>query len=185
MRREVRFEPTLIAACVLGLALGAWLALTLRRVRESWRARAYNRRGRRAESAARRLLEKRGYRVAAEQQGAAYSVRVDGAEQKLELVLDFVVERGGERFAAEVKSGAAAGGLQRADTRRQLLEYQLALGSRRVLLVDPERDLITEVAFPIPDISAPINPASGVRLRLAAAGLLVLLAAALGWFAWR
>lgn len=185
MRCCVQLEPTVIAACVLGLALGAWFALALRRIRDSWRARAYNRRGRRAEHAAARLLESRGYRVVAQQLRAAYSVRVGGAEQNIDLVLDYVVERGGERFAAEVKSGAAAGGLARADTRRQLLEYQLALGSRRVLLVDPERDSITEVTFPIPDKPAPVDARRSSPLRFVVAALVVLLTAAVGWLAWR
>ena len=65
-------------------------------------------------------------------------------------MLDFVVERGGEELVAEVKTGATlTTHLSRAETRRQLLEYQLATGTRRVLLVDPEAKSVTEVAFPL------------------------------------
>ena len=39
--------------------------------------------------------------------------------------------------------------IERAETRRQLLEYQLATGARCVLLVDPDAGTITEVSFPI------------------------------------
>lgn len=147
----MQLSPTTAAvvASVLGLSLGAWLALALRRLRETWRARAHNARGRRAEQAASKLLEARGYRIVARQQRKTYTVRQGETEQTVELILDFVVEKGGERFAAEVKSAGAAVGIERADTRRQLLEYQLALGSARVLLVDPERGQVTVVEFPI------------------------------------
>lgn len=139
-----------ILACVVGLTVGAWLALAYRRLRDSWRARAHNLRGKRAESAAAKLLVSRGYRVLAQQDRRKYLVKQDDAEQPVELIIDFVVERNGERFAAEVKTAGAAVGIERADTRRQLLEYQLALGCKRVLLVDPEHDAITTLEFPIP-----------------------------------
>jgi Holliday junction resolvase-like predicted endonuclease len=147
----MQVSPTTAAvvASVLGLALGAWLALALRRTRETWRARAHNARGRRAEQAASKLLEANGYRIVARQERMTYAVRQGETEQNVELILDFVVEKGGERFAAEVKSAGAAAGIERADTRRQLLEYQVALGSARVLLVDPEGGQVTVVQFPI------------------------------------
>lgn len=148
--QELSPTTAAIVASVLGLALGAWLALVVRSTRETWRARAHNARGRRAEQAASKLLESRSYRIVARQDRKSYLVRQGETDQKVDLIIDFVVEKDGERFAAEVKSGGAAAGIERADTRRQLLEYQLALGCKRVLLVDPERDLITTLAFPIP-----------------------------------
>ena len=148
--QQVSPTTAAIVASVLGLALGAWLALALRRTRETLRARAHNARGRRAENAAAKLLESNGYRIVGRQDRKTYVVRQGETDQRVELILDFVVEKGGERFAAEVKSGGAAAGIERADTRRQLLEYQLVLGTKRVLLVDPERSLITTLAFPIP-----------------------------------
>jgi Holliday junction resolvase-like predicted endonuclease len=148
--QELSPTTAAIVASVLGLVLGAWLALALRRTRETLRARAHNARGRRAENAAAKLLESNGYRIVGRQDRKTYVVRQGETDQKVELIIDFVVEKGGERFAAEVKSGGAAAGIERADTRRQLLEYQLVLGSKRVLLVDPEHSLITTLAFPIP-----------------------------------
>jgi hypothetical protein len=139
-----------ILASTIGLAIGAWLAIAIRRARETIRARAHNKRGKRAEQAAGRLLEERGYRLVARQSRKTYLVRQGETDQPVDLIIDFVVEKDGERFAAEVKTGGATAAIERADTRRQLLEYQLALGCRRVLLVDPERSLITILAFPIP-----------------------------------
>jgi Holliday junction resolvase-like predicted endonuclease len=163
-----------IVASVLGLALGAWLALALRRTRETLRARAHNARGRRAENAATKLLEANGYRIVGRQDRKTYVVRQGETDQNVELIIDFVVEKAGERFAAEVKSGGAAAGIERADTRRQLLEYQLVLGSKRVLLVDPERSLITTLAFPIPrPQTGPASKAKSRSLTSALASLVV------------
>jgi hypothetical protein len=171
----VQLSPTTAAvvASVLGLCLGAWLALALRRLGETWRARAHNARGRRAEQAASKLLEARGYRIVARQERTTYIVRQGETEQTVELILDFVVEKGGERFAAEVKTAGAAAGIERADTRRQLLEYQLALGSARVLLVDPERGQVTVVEFPIPRGKAEVAPKPRAGLGAAIVSLVV------------
>jgi hypothetical protein len=174
----MQLSPTTAAvvASVLGLALGVWLTIVLRRMRETWRARAHNARGRRAEHAAAKLLEARGYRIVARQERMTYAVRQGEAEKKVELILDFVVEKGGERFAAEVKSAGAAAGIERADTRRQLLEYQVALGCARVLLVDPEGGQVTVVQFPVARgksaVAVAARPRSGA-LPVAVASLVV------------
>ena len=106
-------------------------------------------RGARGERSAERVLEAHGYRVCARQVRTRYRMDVDRASHEVELVLDLVVERDGERLVAEVKTGRFAPRHARADTRRQLLEYQLATGSPRVLLVDPEAESVTELALPI------------------------------------
>ncbi len=59
-----------------------------------------------------------------------------------------LVERDGQHFIAEVKTGASAPDLSNAATRRQLLEYALAYNSPVILLVDVERDRVLEVSFP-------------------------------------
>jgi Holliday junction resolvase-like predicted endonuclease len=181
----MELSPTTAAvvASVLGLTLGAWLAVVLRRTRETWRARAHNKRGKRAEQAAARLLEARGYRVVAQQDRKTYLVREGDTDHAIDLIIDFVVEKDGERFAAEVKSGGAAAGIERADTRRQLLEYQLALGCKRVLLVDPERSLISVLAFPIPRPEAKAAPKPRTSSLTAAVVTLLLVAAAVAAWA--
>lgn len=162
------------ALCVASALCGAWLALALRRVAASTRGRAHNARGKRGERDAERLLEARGFRVQARQQRTRYRVAVDGDARDVELVVDFVVERDGETLIAEVKTGAAAAaGLERAETRRQLLEYQLASGTMRTLLVDPAAEIITEVAFPLVQ-TQPTLAASGWRTLLACTVLVAL-----------
>jgi hypothetical protein len=162
-------------ACTLGLCAGAWLAVALRRLRARRRGRGVNARGQQAERDAERLLEDHGYRILARKLATTYRVEADGASHEVALVLDYLVEWRGERLAAEVKSGPAAPRLQHRETRRQLLEYQLALGSSAVVLVDPERARVSRIRFPV-------SPARSSNLPLAAAGAFLLLGAALAWF---
>jgi hypothetical protein len=174
----MRSEVVLVAAsaCALGLCAGAWLALALRRLHGRQRARGHNARGQRAELDAERLLEENGYRILARKLATTYRVEADGASHEVALVLDYLVEWRGEQLAAEVKSGSTAPRLQHRETRRQLLEYQLALGSSAVVLVDPARARVSRISFPV-------GPARAPSLQLMAAGAFVLLCAALAWFA--
>jgi Holliday junction resolvase-like predicted endonuclease len=142
-------------ACVLGLALGAICTSLVRDARERSRARARSLRAKRGEERAARVLTAGGFKVQDRQVRRRYVIEVDGAAREIELILDYVVSRGGETLVAEVKTGTGPTSLQHVETRRQLLEYQLATGSRRVLLVDPEADSISEVAFPIPQSALP------------------------------
>lgn len=130
------------------LVVGAWLALKFSKWRERRLGQARSARGKRGEQRAERLLIDRGYRVIEQQRRTSYVITADGVTKDVGLVLDFVVERNGEQLVAEVKTGSAAD-LSRSETRRQLMEYQLAIGGRCVLLVDPEGETITEVGFPL------------------------------------
>jgi Holliday junction resolvase-like predicted endonuclease len=171
----------LACACALGLALGAWLALQLRVARERLRVRARSRRAREGEARAARLLTARGFRVQGRQVRRRYSLVVDGVAREVELILDYVVSRGDETLVAEVKTGAGQAGVQHPETRRQLLEYQLATGTRRVLLVDPEAETISEIVFPIPDAAHPTAAArTGWKWLVAALAAFVL-----GMLIWR
>jgi Holliday junction resolvase-like predicted endonuclease len=138
-----------IVCCVLGVGLGALLALRLRRVWERRASRARGARGKRGETLAAALLERHGYEIVERQRRISYTLRVGESERAVQLVLDFVVRRDGEELVAEVKTGPNAPRLAHEATRRQLLEYQLATRSARVLLVDPERATIETVAFPL------------------------------------
>jgi hypothetical protein len=129
--------------------LGALCALWLRAQGLSQRVRARSVRGQRGEERAASLLEAAGYRVVARQVRRSYVVQAGARELRVALIFDFVVEREGRELVAEVKTGAAGTRLEHADTRRQLLEYQLASGASQVLLVDPERERIVEVCFPL------------------------------------
>ena len=176
----MQMSHAVVLAGVLGagVALGAWFISAWRRMRERKRARDYNQRGQRAERDAMRRLEIEGYTIVSRQLRTSYAVELDGETHEVPLVVDFVVQRRGERFAAEVKTGASAIGLEHAETRRQLLEYQLALGLSRVLLVDPEQKRISTVAFPIPRSEVRGRPARARWIATALGSLLLVAASA-------
>ena len=149
MRHEWSSPALLWVLGVLLLACGAWLARRLARARARWIGRAHNLRGQRGEREAERLMRRAGYATCARQVRASYPVQV--GEEMLEVALqaDYVVERAGRRMVAEVKTGRHAPRFEHAETRRQLLEYQLAFGVDAVLLVDVEAGAVREVRFPV------------------------------------
>lgn len=172
----MRSQLLLGLACIACLALGAWLAVELRALRERLRGRALQRQGARGERDAERILKAHGYAIRERQARRRYPMVVDGARRSADVSFDFVVARGGEELVAEVKTGTSAPRIERAETRRQLLEYQLATGARCVLLVDPDAGTISEVSFPI---TVPASAPQG-SWRISAA--LVTFVLALAWY---
>jgi len=149
-------------ACVLALqacavAARAWL----RRLR----ARARVRRALRGEARAARWLERAGFAVLGAQVAVDYDVWVDGVPSTIALRADYLVERGGLRYVAEVKTGRAAPRIETPATRRQLLEYRVAFDVDGVVLVDGDSGEVRLVRFPLGD-AAPAR------------------AAGAGWIAW-
>lgn len=140
---------------LLGVLVGAALlggALLLQCVACARWLRAYRSRwlGRRGELHARALLAAAGYAIVDAQKTRRYRVRIDGKESLVDLRADFLVERRGETFVAEVKGGTVVNDPLHTPTRRQLLEYEVAFGVDGVLLVDTPRRKIWRVAFPLP-----------------------------------
>ena len=68
-------------------------------------------------------------------------------EVEFTLIADYLVERDGRRWVAEVKTGERALDLRHGPTRRQMLEYRHAFDVDGVLLVDAEGQQITRVRF--------------------------------------
>jgi len=172
----MRSELLIALVCGACLGVGAWLALALRDLSARLRGRALQRQGVRGERDAERLLKAAGFAIRARQARGSYAIEVDGTPRTAEVAFDFIVERGGEQLVAEVKTGSAPR-IERAETRRQLLEYQLATGARCVLLVDPDAGSVTEIAFPIP------TPITTTRSSWRASAALVALVVLAVWFA--
>ncbi len=135
----------LLAAALL-LYAGAWLrtASARRRLR---RAHA---RGIAGEHRAERLLVAKGYRVIGRQVRGCYELTIDGDEVQVDLRADYVVDRDGARYVAEVKTGRLAPRVETPSTRRQLLEYRLAFDADGVLLIDGDTGRISAIDFPMP-----------------------------------
>jgi hypothetical protein len=136
------------------LALGAFVRGEL----EGWgrrrRQRARTERAQRGEREAEGLLEGAGFRVIGRQVQGAYRLWAGGEERSIGVRADYVVEAGGRRLVAEVKTGVWAVEIGNAATRRQLLEYRVAFDVEGVLLVDAEAGRVDEVRFPLPGRAA-------------------------------
>ncbi|MCB9672668.1 MAG: PD-(D/E)XK nuclease family protein [Alphaproteobacteria bacterium] len=100
------------------------------------------------EATAEDLLAEAGFEVLDRQVTARWALLVDDEPVEVTCRADLVVEREGERFVAEVKTGAVAPDPARPATRRQLLEYALVFDVTGVLLVDVPEGRIRRVAFP-------------------------------------
>jgi hypothetical protein len=135
------FTLVLLATC---LALGWWWSAGL----GSRRVRSRNARAQVGEIEAEQLLEGLGYQIIDRQVRCLWWIEVDGEEEEVELRADLLVERDGDRFIAEVKTGTRAPDPTFPQTRRQLLEYRLAFEPYGVLLVDMEEEEILSVDFP-------------------------------------
>jgi Holliday junction resolvase len=159
---------------LLGLGIGSVFALRARRWNDSRIRSARTRRGLRGERNAEKLLARRGYTVVARQISGGYFVDVDGAAREVSLNADLLVERHGKSLIAEVKTGPHAPRFEHADTRRQLLEYQLAFGGDGILLVDPEREEVREVRFPFAG-QVPARSSRAGGLALLVLGILLML----------
>lgn len=164
------------------LLIGGVVGLRVRRTLESQASSRRARRGLRGEKRAEQLLTRHGYRVIDRQVRGSYDAEIDGQPTQVSLSADLLVQRRGQTWIAEVKTGPEAPRFEHADTRRQLLEYQLAFGGSAVLLVDPERETIREVRFPLTSSANPTESSASF-----AAGLLIALgiAGALLWFGMR
>lgn len=138
-----------LALGLLLLALGSLLAHWVAVLRARRAGRAHNLRGQRGERDALRLLRRAGYTLEARQLRSSYAVQVDETVAEVQLQADFIVSRAGRRLVAEVKTGVHAPRFEHAETRRQLLEYQLAFDVDAVLLVDVEAGAVKEVRFPV------------------------------------
>jgi hypothetical protein len=136
-------------AAVLALLL---LLLLIGRALSRWRrgfvARERGQTASQGERDAEELLSGLGFRVIDRQVSLHWSIECDGQPHPVDLRADMLVERGGQRYVAEVKTGLSAPSLRLAATRRQLLEYAIAYQVESVLLVDMAARTVREVRFP-------------------------------------
>lgn len=149
----------LIAALAAVLAIVAVRALAARG--RSRRARRVGRIAAAGELAGADLLAAAGFAIVDRQARHVLPVDVDGERYAAGLRCDYLAERDGERWVAEVKTGQDAPSLANPATRRQLLEYQVAYGAVGVALVDATAGVVHEVRFDLaasPAAAAPPPP---------------------------
>ncbi len=129
------------------LALGLAWALRSTRREAGRRSRGRNQIAQRGEADAEALLTAHGYRVLDRQVTLTGVLWVDGASEPFDVRLDLLVERDGQPWIAEVKTGRRAPDPAWPATRRQLREYAALLPDHGVLLVDVEGGEIFRVGF--------------------------------------
>lgn len=123
-----------------------WLGWRLRIAWKRFLFSLLKRRGRIGEDKAVKLLKKNDYSILQDQVPLSGFLSVDGVKLDFHVRVDYLVERNGIKYLAEVKTGEAANPKNRG-TRRQLLEYALLSGSEVVLLVDPIIGRVLEIRF--------------------------------------
>ena len=135
----------LVVALICALLL-IWLGWKIRLWWKNFLFMLLRRRGRRGERAAVRLLKRKGYKILQEQIKLSGHIFIDDALEKFELRPDFLIEKEGVQYIAEIKTGESANPSNRY-TRRQLHEYSYYSGNDVILLVDPIKNLIKKVSF--------------------------------------
>jgi hypothetical protein len=139
----------LLGVALVFLVLGGWLEGLRRKFVATRAARKAAKHGLRSEKDAEKLLKKLGYTVIQKQPPASYWAVVDGEPQAINVAGDLLLEKNGQSFLAEVKTGKAAK-LENETTRRQILEYQLAFGVDGILLLDMDAKVMRTIRFPLP-----------------------------------
>ena len=140
-------EDNLTIALLIAIVLGLiWLGWRIRRAWQSFLLSLNRKRGRKGEASAVKALKKAGFKIIDNQPSLDGSFHVDGKMVHYQVRPDFVVTKDGKTFVAEVKTGDAAKVGDR-NTRRQLREYAALTGHGKVLLVDGQRGVISEIIF--------------------------------------
>lgn len=166
-RRQIveLLHQALLLVLVLALVLfGAWCERKLRAMREKKKARDAAKRGFQGERDAEKLIKQLGYKIVLRHPPATYAMAVDGEPQGVPLTADFLLELKGKRVIAEVKTGKAAK-IEQAETRRQMLEYQLAFGVDALLLIDMDTKQVRTVRFPLPKAKPAALPIPAAKKR--------------------
>ena len=131
-----------IAAILFFLWLGWKLRLTWKNFLFSLRKR----RGKRGETKAIKLLEKHGYQIIQAQVTLPGHLYVDDDRLDFDIRPDYLVERDGVQYLAEVKTGDAAKVVNRS-TRRQLFEYARLGSTDTIVLVDATTGTVSKIRF--------------------------------------
>lgn len=104
-------------------------------------------RGIKLENEAYTYLESLGYSVIDIQQTHQHQYEVNGKKHSSKLILDYVVEKDGNKYIVEVKSGQSAIYTENSNTRRQLLEYDFTINNDGIFLLDMENKHMQLIKF--------------------------------------
>lgn len=106
-------------------------------------------RGAQLEEAAAHFLKSKGYKVLDSQYSAHHSFLVDGEKHQVKIAVDYVVAKNGKTYLVEVKSGKSAISISNSNTRRQILEYAVAIPNDGIFLLDMEKKNLQQIQFEV------------------------------------
>ena len=119
------------------------------RIRIAWKNLLFSlirRRGRLGEDKAIELLKNNGYKIIQSQVPLSGTFQIDNQPANFNVRVDYLVEREGVMYMAEVKTGLAAQANNPA-TRRQLLEYANIGKTDKIVLVDSTLGTVKKIGF--------------------------------------
>jgi len=138
-------DGTLILAAFAVLLL-LWLGWRMRIAWKNFLFSLIRRRGRIGENRAIKLLKKNGYKIIQSQVPLSGNIHVDDKPLSFSVRVDYIVEREGQKYLAEVKTGLAAQASNSA-TRRQLFEYANLGKTNEIVLVDATLGSVKTIRF--------------------------------------
>ena len=104
-------------------------------------------RGLNLENKAKKVLHRLGYNIVKEQYQCYHTYKVNNTTNKAKIIIDYIVEKNNKQYIVEVKSGRYAISTNNKDTRRQLLEYSIAIKNDGVFLLDMENENLELISF--------------------------------------
>jgi len=133
-----------------GAVMGFILFYYINKILVSWKMRKRVELSKFSEEEAEALLKKKGFKIIGKQKKADVITYVNGKPKLGYVIADFIVEKNGKKFVAEVKAGETVADPTEPSTRRQLLEYKFAFKPYKTLLVDMIEKTIQLVDFEYP-----------------------------------
>lgn len=137
------FVWIVVSSCLLlALLHHKWQGYKRSRLRKKRFAR-----GEKMEAKAAVFLKNKGFEIIATQEVFYHSYVAGGIEKKARLEVDYLVSKRNKTFVVEVKSGEAATQIENKSTRRQILEYSVAIPCDGIFLLDMEKEQLHKIEF--------------------------------------
>ncbi len=140
----------ILCSAIGGAVIGSLLFYFAGRALLSWKMSRRVEFSRFSEEEAEALLKKKGFRIIGKQKRADLITYIDGKPNLGFVKADFLVEKNGKKYVAEVKAGELVSDPNEPSTRRQLLEYKFAYKPYGILLVDMIAKAIHKIDFELP-----------------------------------
>ena len=143
----------MLYSSLVGTIIGFFLFFLASRIFLSFKMRRRVELSQASQEEAEALLKKRGFKIIGKQKRADIITYIDGKPNLGFIQADFLVEKEGKKYVAEVKAGELVSNPLEPSTRRQLLEYKFAYKPYGILLVNMLDKTIHKIDFEFPSYS--------------------------------